>query len=76
MLLAYFVASVLPIRMAHIAVLSCQHARRGGVLWDLVRTSPLVFAGHTASLAGESSVYLRQVLRPSPTGERLPRTQQ
>ncbi len=60
--LAFFLASVLPVRLARVLVLTARHAARSGMLADLAWTLPLVLAGHAAGLLGEAQAYARRLV--------------
>lgn len=61
--LAFLLATALPIRLVRNLVLVAGHAWRSGWTRDLLRTLPVVAAGFTATLAGESLTYARGALR-------------
>jgi glycosyltransferase involved in cell wall biosynthesis len=65
--LLYLAASLLPLRLARIALLTCGHARRAGSLRRCLSTLPVWLAGHAASLLGESRAHLRHALDPAIT---------
>jgi GT2 family glycosyltransferase len=66
--LALLVASVVPVRLARALALTLSHAVRAGSAADLAWTLPLVLAGHSASLLGESREYARRLAGPRATG--------
>lgn len=64
----YLLVSLLPVRLPRILGLVALHAARAGWTGRLLATLPVVAAGHAATLAGESSTYLRRLLALSPRG--------
>jgi glycosyltransferase involved in cell wall biosynthesis len=58
----YLVVSILPIRLSKVMLHVTAHCHRAGELHTLLRTWPLVLAGHAASLLGESVAYVRALL--------------
>jgi GT2 family glycosyltransferase len=62
--------SVIPLRLARILARGVSNALRAGYGADYLRTFPIVFAGQSAWLAGESTAYLN-VLSGSNTSEDL-----
>lgn len=68
-ILAYLLATLLPLRLARILALVGSHAWRAGQTGRFLATLPLVLAGHGASLAGEAAAYLRHL---SPVRQRRP----
>lgn len=56
-LLAYLLASVLPVRLPRILALVARHAATAGQTGRFLATLPLIALGHGASLAGEAAAY-------------------
>jgi glycosyltransferase involved in cell wall biosynthesis len=67
--LLYLAASLLPVRLVRIVVLTLGHSRRSGQIRRCLSTLPVWLAGHAASLLGESRAYLRRALRPAITDD-------
>jgi hypothetical protein len=59
----YLVVSILPIRLARIAMLTYRYCAAAGMTGAFLRTWPLALAGHAAWLAGESVAYAGALLR-------------
>lgn len=59
----YLVVSILPIRLARIAVLTYRYCAAAGMTGSFLLTWPLALAGHAASLAGESVAYAGALFR-------------
>lgn len=57
------VASVLPVRLARIAMLTLRYASNARMTGAFLLVAPLTLAGHVASLAGESVAYAGALLR-------------
>ena len=66
----YLAVSVLPIRLTRIAGLTWRHSHRANLLPAFLLASPIVMAGHVASLAGESVAFARALLRRRDRGVR------
>lgn len=60
----YLLATITPVRLVRIAVLTARHCAAGGRLGVLALVWPVTLAGHAAWLAGESAAYARALLRP------------
>jgi GT2 family glycosyltransferase len=63
-LAAITVATVLPVRLLRIAGLVTWQCARAGCVGDLLRTAPVVAAGHFLSIAGEARALLERPARP------------
>lgn len=59
----HLAVTVLPIRLARIALLTFRYAADAGMTGAFLLTWPLALAGHAASLAGESVAYAEALLR-------------
>jgi len=61
--LLYLAVSLLPLRLARVALLVAGQSRRAGKLRPMLSTLPVWLAGHAASLLGESRAHLRRAIR-------------
>jgi glycosyltransferase involved in cell wall biosynthesis len=57
--LSHLAVTLLPFRLAKLVGRVGVHAGRAGMVWDFVRTFPIVLSGESAWLAGEASAYLK-----------------
>lgn len=64
--LAFLLASVFPVRLARILVLTTGQCRKAGSTSRLLAALPVVVLGHQAALLGESVAYARGVMHFSP----------
>jgi glycosyltransferase involved in cell wall biosynthesis len=63
--LLYLVVSALPARLGKVLLHTAGRCREAGLFGCFLRTLPVIVAGHAASLAGESTAYLRRLRRPA-----------
>jgi GT2 family glycosyltransferase len=59
----YLVASILPIRLARIALLTWRYSAAAGLRGAFLRSWPLALTGHAVWLAGESVAYAGALIR-------------
>jgi len=64
--LGFLLASILPVRLARILILTAGQCRRAGAGGWLLAALPVVVLGHQAALLGESLAYARGVMHFSP----------
>lgn len=72
--LGFFLASVLPVRLARILFLTAGHCRKAGSSGWLLLALPVVVLGHQATLLGESLAYARGVMHFSPNPQETVKT--
>jgi GT2 family glycosyltransferase len=67
--LGWLAVTALPLRLARILALVGRHAMRAGQAGWYLAALPVVAAGHAASLAGEASAYVRDLVPKRPARE-------
>ncbi len=67
--LGWLAVTAPPLRLARILALVGRHAARAGQAGRYLAALPVVAAGHAASLAGEASAYVRELVPKRPEGE-------
>ena len=72
--LGFLLASVLPVRLARILVLTAGQCRSAGTGGWLLAALPVVVLGHQATLLGESLAYARGVMHFSPNAHETIKT--